>query len=61
MNKNNLKRYIAKTAYNVGFGAKKNFASYDIVRNLNQYTSILSMIVAVLALVFEVFNQSCPK
>lgn len=56
MNKNNLKRYIAKTAYNVGFGAKKNFASYDIVRNLNEYISILSMIVAVLALVFEVFN-----
>lgn len=56
MNKNNLKKYIAKTAYNVGFGAKKNFASYDIVRNLNEYISIISMIVAVLALVFEVFN-----
>lgn len=57
MDKNNLKKYIAKTAYNVGFGAKKNFASYDIVRNLNEYISILSMIIAVLALVFEFFNE----
>lgn len=56
MDKNNLKIYIARTAYNVGFGAKKNFASYDIVRNLNEYISILSMIIAVLALVLEIFN-----
>lgn len=56
MDKINLKKYIAKTAYNIGFGAKKNLASYDIVRNLNEYISIFSMIIAVLALVFEFFN-----
>ncbi|WP_313384570.1 SLATT domain-containing protein [Chishuiella sp.] len=56
MNNDKLKNHIAKTAYNVGFGAKKNFASFDIVNNLNEYISILSMIIGVLALVFEIFN-----
>ncbi|MGV0956988.1 SLATT domain-containing protein [Empedobacter falsenii] len=56
MNNDKLKNYIAKTAYNIGFGAKKNFASFDIVNNLNEYISILSMIIGVLALVFEIFN-----
>ena len=53
MNKTDLKKYIARTAYNVGFGAKKNYASYDIVRNANEYISIISMIIGVLALVSE--------
>ena len=56
MNKTDLKKYIARTAYNVGFGAKKNYASYDIVRNANEYISIISMIIGVLALVSESLN-----
>ncbi|WP_096281401.1 SLATT domain-containing protein [Marinobacter sp. LV10R510-11A] len=31
MKKDDLLRHIAETAYNVGFGAKKHFATYDII------------------------------
>ena len=31
MDKNTLLKMIAETGYNVGFGAKKHFATYDIV------------------------------
>lgn len=57
MDKIQLKQYIAKIAYNIGFGAKKNFASYDIIRNANEYISMISMAIGVLALVFETFNE----
>ncbi|MFK8272652.1 MULTISPECIES: SLATT domain-containing protein [Capnocytophaga] len=57
MDKKQLKQYIAKTAYNIGFGAKKNFASYDIIRNTNEYISMISMAIGILALVFETFNE----
>lgn len=57
MEKSKLKKLIAKTAYNIGFGAKKNFASYDIIRNSNEYISMISMAIGVLALVFDVFNE----
>lgn len=57
MDKTQLKQYIAKIAYNIGFGAKKNFASYDIIKNANEYISMISMAIGVLALVFEAFNE----
>ena len=31
MNKKQFKKEIAENAYNIGFGAKKHFASYDIL------------------------------
>ena len=57
MDKNKLKEYIARTAYNIGFGAKKNFASYDIISNANEYISMVSMVIGILALVFDSFNE----
>lgn len=57
MDKIQLKQYIARAAYNIGFGAKKNFASYDIIRNANDYISMISMAIGVLVLVFETFNE----
>ena len=32
--KKELLQQIARTAYNVGFGAKKHFATYDMVEKL---------------------------
>lgn len=30
MNKEDLLKHIAQTGYNIGYGAKKHFATYDI-------------------------------
>jgi hypothetical protein len=43
MDKNNLQKQIAETAYNVGFGAKKPFASYDIIDKMPGVISFLSL------------------
>lgn len=50
MEKQNLLKSIADTAYNVGFGAKKHFATYDIVQKAPGIISFLSMTVGILAL-----------
>lgn len=56
MNKDDLLRHIAQTAYNVGFGAKKNFATYDIVAKMPGLIGFVSMAFGVYALVFEALN-----
>ncbi len=56
MNKNDLLKHIAQTAYNVGFGAKKNFATYDIVAKMPGLISFISLAFGVYALVFEALN-----
>ena len=50
MDKQSLLRYIAETAYNVGIGAKKSFATYDIVDKVPGVIGFLSMGVGVFAL-----------
>jgi hypothetical protein len=50
MNKDNLLKVIADSAYNVGFGAKKNFATFDIVEKAPGWLGFLSLIVGVYAL-----------
>ncbi|WP_423709300.1 SLATT domain-containing protein [Undibacterium sp. WLX3042] len=56
MNKDDLLKHIAQTAYNVGFGAKKNFATYDIVAKMPGLISFISLAFGVYALVFEALN-----
>lgn len=56
MNKNDLLKHIAQTAYNVGFGAKINFATYDIVAKMPGLISFISLAFGVYALVFEALN-----
>lgn len=53
MEKNDLLESIAVTAYNVGFGAKKHFATYDIAEKLPGLISFLSMAFGTYALVVE--------
>lgn len=53
MNKDDLLKSIAETGYNVGFGAKKHFATYDIVEKTPGFISFLSMSFGIYALVFE--------
>src|SRR5690554_5857570 len=53
MNKEDLLKNIAETAYNVGFGAKKHFATYDIVEKTPGLISFFSMAFGIYALVFD--------
>ena len=53
MNKEDLLKHIAETAYNVGFGAKKHFATYDIVDKTPGAISFISMAFGIYALAFD--------
>lgn len=53
MNKDGLLRSIAETGYNVGFGAKKHFATYDIVDKVPGWIGGVSLAIGIISLVFE--------
>ncbi|MBP4047106.1 SLATT domain-containing protein [Chromobacterium violaceum] len=53
MDKNTLLKLIAETGYNVGFGAKTHFATYDIVEKAPGWISLLSFAVAIFALFID--------
>lgn len=50
MQKESLLKVIAETAYNAGYGAKKHFATYDIIEKLPGWVAFLSGAAAILAL-----------
>lgn len=53
MTKEHLLKLIAESGYNVGFGAKKHFATYDIVSKVPSAVGFVSMAIGVFALIFE--------
>lgn len=53
MEKNDLLKHIAETGYNVGFGAKKHFATYDIVDKSPGFIGFISMAVGVFGLIID--------
>jgi hypothetical protein len=53
MEKEDLLKHIAETGYNVGFGAKKHFATYDIVEKLPGLIGFLSTGVGVFGLYID--------
>lgn len=57
MDKAGLLRSIAETGYNVGFGAKKNFATHDIVQKAPGLIGFVSLAVGVYALMYEPLNS----
>lgn len=56
MNRAGLLQSIAETGYNVGFGAKKNFATHDIVQKTPGLIGFVSLAVGVYALIYEPLN-----
>lgn len=58
MNKDDLLKHIAETGYNVGFGAKKHFATYDIVEKAPGIIGFISTAIGVFSLVFEVLTAN---
>lgn len=53
MKKDELLKSIAETGYNVGFGAKKHFSTYDIVEKTPGFISFFSMAFGIYALAFD--------
>lgn len=53
MNKESLLKEIATNGYNVGIGAKKNFASYDILIKLPSWVGFVSLSIGVLQLGYD--------
>lgn len=51
MTKNHLLKLIADSGYNIGFGAKKNFATLDIVEKAPGWLGFISLIAGVYALI----------
>lgn len=57
MNKNNLLKEIATNGYNVGFGAKKNFASYDIIMKLPSWIGFITLALGIIQLGYPIIGN----
>ena len=53
MDKKSLLKSIAESGYNVGFGAKKHFATYDIVDKTPGFIGFISTAFGIYALIYE--------
>ena len=61
MDKAGFLRTIAETGYNVGFGAKKTFATFDIVEKGPGWIGLISFVVGLFGLVYEVLATKVPS
>lgn len=58
MTKDKLLKNLATNGYNIGFGAKKHFASYDIITKCPYWVSFVTLSVGVLQLGYPEFNYN---
>ena len=56
MTKEDLLKQIAESAYNIGFGAKKSFATFDIVDKIPGILNFCVLAIGILALVIDELN-----
>lgn len=56
-----LLRCIAEAGYNVGFGAKKHFATFDMAGKVPGWISFLSFAVGIAGLVYEPLSSKVPS
>lgn len=56
MNQSELLKQIAESGYNVGYGAKKHFATAEFVDKIPGWISLISLAIGVLALVFPALS-----
>ncbi|WP_088184068.1 SLATT domain-containing protein [Sphingobium sp. Z007] len=61
MDKDQLLRSIAETGYNVGFGARKTFATFDIVEKAPGWIGIGSFAAGIFALFVERLADKVPS
>lgn len=57
MNRDSLLKLIATTGYNVGFGAKKHFATLDMVEKLPGWIGLASLAAGILSLFVPQFED----
>lgn len=53
MNKSDFQKKLAEMAYNIGFGAKKHFATYDIIVKAPGWIGFISTAFGILGLVYD--------
>lgn len=58
MEKDDLLKHIAQTGYNVGFGAKKHFATYDIVDKAPGLIGFISTAVGIFSLFINALTDN---
>lgn len=58
MTKDKLLKNLATNGYNVGFGAKKHFASYDIITKFPYWISFVTLSVGVMQLGYPEFDYN---
>ncbi|MFW2611117.1 SLATT domain-containing protein [Aliarcobacter butzleri] len=56
MTKEDLLKQIAEIGYNIGFGAKKSFATFDIVDKIPGILNFCALAIGILALVIDELN-----
>lgn len=61
MNQTELLKQIAESGYNVGYGAKKHFATAEFVDKIPGWIGFISLAIGVLALVFSALSEKLPS
>lgn len=61
MDKDGLLKSIAETGYNVGFGAKKHFATFDIIEKVPGFIGFASIAIGIFSLVCEPLSTKLPS
>jgi len=60
-NQQELLRQIAETGYNVGYGAKKHFATAEFVDKLPGWASLVSIAIGIFGLIFPALSDKVPS
>ncbi|MGF7028966.1 MULTISPECIES: SLATT domain-containing protein [Sphingobacterium] len=53
MNQTDFLNTLAQKGYDIGFGAKKNFSSYDILNKLPSWVGFISLVVGIVQIAYE--------
>lgn len=61
MNKENLLKLIAESGYNLGYGAKKHFATFDLIEKLPGWLGFLAFAVGITVQNSQPMFQSQPE
>lgn len=61
MDKDRLLKTIAEKGYDVAFGAKKTFATYDIIGKLPGWVGLISTAVGIFALIYDPLSAKVPS
>jgi hypothetical protein len=53
LNQTDFLNTLAQKGYDIGFGAKKNFSSYDIINKLPSWVGFISLMVGIIQIAYE--------